>query len=100
MRFEVLLNGKSLCIAGTPDFGVLSAIVTRVKRNPDDEKLVDAPDRFFKEFVELSVGGLDSSERKSLHWLRECLKQGDEVTIRVLKPGEYDAPQEEAGNDA
>jgi hypothetical protein len=34
MRFEITVNGVHKCIVGVPDFGVLSAILTRVKRNP------------------------------------------------------------------
>lgn len=103
MRFEVLLNGKRLCIAGVPEFGVLSTIVCRVKRNPAQElpeKHANVSEDFFNEYVELSVGGLNSTERKSLHWIREFISAGDEVTIRVLEPGEYDPPKEESGNAA
>jgi hypothetical protein len=101
MRFEVSINGEKACTAGIQDFGVLSAIVTRVKRNPNKvnpSKLKNSTlEEFLEELTEIEITGLDSNDSagehgKHVHWLRQVLKAGDEIIIRVLPPGESDAP--------
>jgi hypothetical protein len=97
MRFEITVNGVHKCIVGVPDFGVLSAIMTRVKRNPARANLNkfknSTREEFLREKVELEVGGLDSSSNDHdgdhFNYLREELKPGDEVLNRglVISPG-------------
>jgi hypothetical protein len=103
MRFEISINGQKVCTAGIEDFGVLSTTITRVKRNPnqaDPAKLKNSTlEEFLEELTEVNVTGLDSNDSAGEHgkhvsWLRQPLKAGDEVLIRVLPPGESDAPKE------
>lgn len=99
LRFEVLLNGKRVAVTGIEEFGVLSAIVTWVRRDPasltdklrGQEHFDEA--QFLREFCELELTGLDSVRRTHHHWLREALVPGSEVTVRVLPPGDFDAPE-------
>jgi len=101
MRFEVFVNGKKTLIAGIDGFGVLTAILTRVKRNPrrvDLSRLENCTfEQFLEEKVDLQVGGLDSNDQTGEHgqnvvWLKQVLQPGDEVTFRVLPPGQADPP--------
>ena len=90
-------------MAGVEGFGVLSAILTRVKRNPtkvNAKKLQNSTlEEFVKEKVELEVGGLDSNrddiDGEHFHYLRDSLKPGDEILIRILPPGDHDEPKRE-----
>lgn len=100
MRFRVFVNDRLACTAGLADLGVLTAVVTRVKRNP--EKLPEglSPEQralSLAEEVELSVSGWDIgsvSEPGDEHvrWLTQSLQPGDSVRIEVLPPGEFDEP--------
>ena len=102
LRIEVLLNGRRVAIAGVESLGVLSAIVTWVRRNPANitAKMRADPEfdelHFLRETCELELSGLDSVTDKHLFWAREALRPGSEVTIRVLGPGAIDRPR---GND-
>ncbi|MEX0717662.1 MAG: hypothetical protein WD066_13800 [Planctomycetaceae bacterium] len=84
-RFEILKNGKRVCISGIDGVGVLSVIVDYAKR-PDGEQS-----------HELSIGGLgmfDGSQNRPQHasWPAPEVQPGDEITIRILPPGEFDEP--------
>jgi hypothetical protein len=79
--FEVFLNGKKVCTAGVEDDGVLTAIVSSVRRR------VDATDRKQsgrgKDELRLEVGGLISSTLEHVRWQNRALRAGDEVRIRI-----------------
>jgi len=76
IAFEVSINGKKGTTAGVGDYGVLSAIVSWVKRRVDGS-----------EEMTFEVGGLISDDRQTenLRWLCENLNIGDEVTIRIVE---------------
>jgi hypothetical protein len=38
VRFEISLNGKKLCLAGLESYGVMSAILSSIERNPERVK--------------------------------------------------------------
>jgi hypothetical protein len=94
MRFQLLVNGSQVCTVGQSDFGVLSAIISWVKLDP--AKL--SPDRRAdpraspKGHLEFSVGGIDSIDDRHTSWKVPAVGVGDEIIIRVLAPGEFDAP--------
>jgi hypothetical protein len=100
MRVEVLLNGRSVAIAGVEEFGVVSTIVTWVKRRPgkvpDKVRSREGFDEaeFLREQCTLEISGLDSVSEKHQGWAREALQPGSEITIRVLGPGEFNPPTE------
>lgn len=84
-RFEILKNGERVCISGINGDGVLSVGVTYVK-HPGKEPSFD-----------LGVGGLgmfDGSMDRQHHadWPSTEITTGDEITIRILAPGEFDEP--------
>ncbi len=84
-RFEVLLNGKQVCLCGIDGDGVLSVGLNYVKhKNKNSE-------------FDLHVGGLgyfDGSQDTQVHaaWEAPDVVTGDEITIRILPEGEFDGP--------
>jgi hypothetical protein len=83
VRYEVLVNGVRRCIAGSSGPGTLDASVIRWRSARFD----DSDDASY-----LHVGGLRSVEDLHVRWVTEELAEGDEVTIRILGPGEFDEP--------
>ena len=110
MRFEILVNGEPHCIAGQEGYGVLSAILTWCLKNPANY----SPLRSGGSLTEwsaaqlaLHVGGLDSNvaaKSRDLDWnkggLPLTLRVGDEVRIRILDYGPFDAPASGAARAA
>lgn len=97
VRFEVLVNGDRRCIAGIPTYGVLSSTLDWAVRNPACKPESYTPEQWSRQRLRMSVGGLQvdgpgEAESKQLAWAFEDLKPGDEITVRVLGPGEFDAP--------
>lgn len=92
MRFQVLVNGKQFCVAGVDGFGVVSAGLSWVRRDPDQYARMKAeseptwstsPEEWAREAVGMVVTSLPY-----FPWGGRELSVGDEVTIRVLGPGE------------
>jgi hypothetical protein len=84
-RFEILKNGERVCVSGINGDGVLSVGLSYVK-HADQEGAYD-----------LHIGGLgmfDGSQDRQAHaaWPAPRVSPGDEITIRVLPPGEFDEP--------
>ena len=84
-RFEILKNGERICISGIDGDGVLSFGLSYVKH--PDEELEHS----------IHIGGLgmfDGSRDKKHHanWPAPEITVGDEITVRILKPGEFDDP--------
>ena len=97
IRFQLEVNGESVCIAGIDGFGVLTSIITWAKRDParfDPAKLPhSSSEQFGSEDLNIELGGLDSNiqpQARPLEWHRRALKAGDVVTIRILEPGSID----------
>jgi hypothetical protein len=79
-------------------YGVLSAILHRVKRNPKKySSNAMSRTEWSKERIELQIGGLDSTADEHLDWLTKQLRIGDEVSIRLLSPGKFDVPKRRQG---
>lgn len=84
-RIEVLHNGRRVCMPGINGDGVLCAIVNCVKHADQETK------------YDLSVTGLGQyhpAHRQSQHvdWPVPDIGIGDEITIRILPPGDFDTP--------
>ncbi len=91
--FEVTLNGKHLCTAGVDSYGMLTLAVTALySANPSAGEDERTP---ITSTVALCITGAENnhaSTLKYLVWGEKTLKEGDEVTIRVLPDGEHDPP--------
>ncbi|MEZ6096641.1 MAG: hypothetical protein R3C03_20830 [Pirellulaceae bacterium] len=84
-RFEILKNGKRVCISGITGDGVLSVALTYLKHQGQEHT------------HDLQIGGLgmfDGSQGRRHHagWPSPDVTTGDEITIRILPAGEYDEP--------
>jgi len=88
MRFEVSLNGKSLCICGLDGYGQVMVSSDFSRTSPE----------YGAETSEgtLSISGLDASipgELRVLIWFNGKIEEGDEITVKVLRDGMYDSPE-------
>lgn len=93
--FEVLLNGKKLCLAGVGESGVLSTIVGWVggsTHSPRKRGRTRAGQAY------LHVGGGLSDREPDDHvyslWVHRDLQPGDEVSIRLVRATSPDEPKE------
>jgi hypothetical protein len=77
--FQILLNGKRICLAGIPKDGVLTTTVTYV------------PFRKRRE-TRLYVGGLELPENEHVFWKEAILRTGDEVRIKIVETKTTDKP--------
>ncbi len=88
--FEVSVNGEKLCTAGIGEYGVLSCILSWVKRHPDRYK-PEMPIEFLDEELHLDVGGIEDKE--SIKWLKDFnLEVGSEISIRIIESDYTDEP--------
>ena len=98
IRFQVLVNGEVRGTAGLEAIGVLTVVLSWVRRDPAaiPEDARAAPDFTEDDWAgdraNVHLGGLDSIARQHLRWLEAELAVGDEVTVRLLPPGEFDPP--------
>lgn len=96
MRFQIIINGEAICTAGVKDYGVLSAITSWVLRDPlkyDSSKHLSL-EEFTAEEATFHIGGL-LNDGSHVEWDSREIKSGDEITIKILEQGEYDAPSKE-----
>jgi hypothetical protein len=77
--FQILLNGKRICLAGIPKDGVLTTTVTYV------------PFRKRRE-TRLYVGGLELPKNEHVFWKEAILRTGDEVRIKIVETKTADKP--------
>lgn len=90
--FRVQRNGKYLTTAGVPDFGVLSTILTWVRR-PHDESNA-CPE------LTLHVGGTVGRDYgEHLTWRNVNIRVGDVLTVEVRDDVEADPPKERRLNE-
>lgn len=92
IAFKVSLNGRKVCVAGVPHLGVLSAILTSVRRRPEHRGPTERA-------LVVEIGGLDSDTREHLTWLRRRLRIGDRVAIEILEAQDVDAPARRRRDD-
>lgn len=60
--FEVTINGEKVCTAGVGDDGVLTSIVSFVKRNTASDESAESQNNGCSESLDLRVGGLANRE--------------------------------------
>jgi hypothetical protein len=81
LAFEVLVNGKRLCIAGTGQMDVVSAAISWARREADT--------------INFHVGGIAAGDQgEHLSWNTPTIGIGDEVTIRLVDANTSDGPDE------
>ena len=96
IRLQLAINGSVIATAGFEKFGVLSGILTWVRRNPEkiSEKMRQDPkfseEEFLREKLDVNLGGLDSVTDQHTWWATLQVKAGDVVEIRVLGEGEFE----------
>ena len=95
IAFKLSINGEYKCAAGVRDFGVLSAIITWVRRKP--EKARDG--KIIKEELTADLGALDSKSNEHLKWLSQRLRVGDRVSIEVVETKRADKPKRRYRDD-
>lgn len=91
-RFEVFINGKSSHIIGIEEFGVLAFGIDWVRRHPAEKPAEYTDDDWELNATRIHVGGLDANRKVHVSWFHGDLEIGDEITVRVLPPGDFDQP--------
>ena len=89
--FHVYLNGKKVSAAGVGQLGVVTALVSWVRRKGEHTRS-GKPDSVEEE-LELNVGGLIPTTEEHVRWLDRNLNVGDKVSIRVAADGRIDRPR-------
>ena len=91
--FEVFVNGQRKCVAGVAERGVLTTILSWVKRDRHEADEGDWTEGDVEE-MRLSVGGLTRHGEDSLHleWLKERLAIGDEIVVKLVDRPACDTP--------
>ena len=108
IRFQFILNGQPVCVAGAEGFGVFSSCISWVRRDGDEyeaEKQERSPnwattkEEWSRESLGITAGTRDTKYPKYASWFDRELKVGDELTIRILGPGESDCPTSSQSDD-
>ena len=98
VRFQVAVNGEVRGIAGLESLGVLTVVLDWVRRDPAAAPKQARRAPGFREGdwignrVYVRLAGLDSATDQHVDWFGGELQAGDEVTVRVLPPGEFNPP--------
>ena len=98
IAFEVRVNDEVVCTAGIEDCGVLTSMLTWVRRRPPES----ADDEPLEEELTLEVGALDNrapQPSEHLKWLSQPLRVGDCVSMRIVDVGTADPPLERRVDD-
>lgn len=95
ITFRVSLNGRDICTAGIRDFGVLTAMVTWVRRKPEQGRR----GKRIEEQLTADIGGLDSAANEHVSWLSRRLRVGDRIAIEVAKSDRADTPKRRRRDD-
>ena len=95
IAFEIAIDGRKQCTAGTSGSGVTSVIATWVRRAAHDSTSRQPAPGAFEEELTLHVGGLwpnPDGARLHVQWLQHALKVGERITITVIDTEEVDPP--------
>ena len=95
IAFKLSINGEYICTAGFPAFGVLSAIITWVRRKPENGR----DGQTMEEELTAELGGLDSETREHVKWWSQRLRVGDRVSIEVVEAKRADKPRRRYRDD-
>lgn len=77
LAFDVCVNGKRLCLAGTAPNDMFSTIISWTCRSPN--------------LIEFNVGGIASGDPQvQIDWTTPRISIGDEITIRLVDSDTFD----------
>jgi hypothetical protein len=108
IRFQFILNGQPVCLAGAEGFGVFSSCISWVRRNADEYEAAKqehsanwarTQEEWTRESLGITAGTRDTRYPDYASWFDCELKVGDELTIRILGPGECDCPNSAPSDD-
>jgi hypothetical protein len=97
IAFEVLLNGKKVCVAGVGDLGVLTTVLTWVRREARNTETGEPGNT--EEELTLNVGGLISPKKEHVRWFENKVRVGDEVRVHVINLESVDPPYDRRTED-
>ncbi len=97
IAFDVFLNGNKVCRAGVRDLGVLTTVLTWVRREGRNTETREPG--IIEEELTLNVGGLISSKNEHVRWSDDKLAVGDEVRVRVINLESVDPPRDRRTED-
>ena len=95
VALEVFVNGQSVCTAGVGEYGVLTSMVTWVRRDAAMRTAPPGSPPVPEEELTASVSGLTSDPSGAsvhLKWFDQPLHVGSEVRIRVVEVLEGSPP--------
>jgi hypothetical protein len=90
LRLDVALNGQRVCLAGSGRYGVVSLALTWVAHDPRKRPRSQTAAKWDRGECSLRIGALTGGYQES--WDPRPVKQGDEITIRVLGAGLSELP--------
>ena len=96
--FEISVNGKRLCTAGVGDHGVLTAILSWVRRKGEHTR--DKRPHSSEEELTLEVGGLITPRQEHVRWQRHPVRVGDEIHLKIVQVSTVDKPRFKVRSDA
>jgi hypothetical protein len=78
VAFEVFLNGKKLCVAGTGDAGMIGAHLYWVRHKEGSVRTHTG--KIVKQAFTLDVSGLTSERDRHVRWRQRRVRLGDEIS--------------------
>ena len=97
IAFEVFLNGNKVCRAGVGDLGVLTTVLSWVRREGRNTETRE-PGKIEEELT-LNVSGLLSSKNEHVRWSESKVTIGVEVRVRVVSAESVDPPDDRSTED-
>jgi hypothetical protein len=98
IAFEIFLNGNKLCRAGVGDLGVLTTVLSWVRRERRNTETREPGN--IEEELTLNVSGLISSKNEHVRWSESKVRVGDEVRVRVVSVESVDLPGDRSTEDS
>ena len=105
VRFQLLVNGEVKGKDGLESTGVLCVILNWACRRRDAAPEASRSRPEFSEQdwidnrIEVGLSGLDSEANEHVDWFNAEVEVGDEITVRLLPPGEVDRPAQRRSAD-
>ncbi len=96
VRIEMRINGETVTTGGVGPYGVLTAMLCWMQRNPElikDYAPLATPEEqasMLAPELRVDVSALCSATEERRFWPGRTLDVGDEVTLRILAPGPID----------